>query len=131
MSTKTTNFGLIKPALTDPADITVFNTNWDKIDEKLKEASENKATSIVANDTLLAQNWSGSGIYTWANVNITSANQIIELLPSETITLEQLEVLQGANIVGTAQEIGNVTFTAYGGVPTIDIPVVFIIRGDV
>lgn len=35
MSTTTTNLGLIKPELTDSADITAYNGNWDKIDEKL------------------------------------------------------------------------------------------------
>ena len=130
MSTTTTNFGLIKPELSDPADITALNENWDKIDENLKAAIESGAKSIVVEDTLLATKWGGN-IYTWVNENITSADQIIELLPSETITLEQLEALQGANIVGTAQEVGNVTFKAYGDVPTINIPVVFIVRGDV
>lgn len=37
MSTTTTNYGLIKPALTDSADITQMNPNWDKIDTKLKD----------------------------------------------------------------------------------------------
>ena len=38
MSTKTTNLELVKPELTDVADITAMNKNWDKIDEKLKDA---------------------------------------------------------------------------------------------
>lgn len=36
MSTTTTNLGLVKPELTDPADITMMNQNWDKIDEEIK-----------------------------------------------------------------------------------------------
>ena len=35
MSTRTPNLNLVKPALTDAADITAMNENWDKIDEKL------------------------------------------------------------------------------------------------
>ena len=35
MSTTTTKFGLVKPELTDPADITKLNPNWDTIDEEL------------------------------------------------------------------------------------------------
>lgn len=35
MSTTTPILGLVKPQLTDPADITVMNQNWDTIDEKL------------------------------------------------------------------------------------------------
>ena len=36
MSTTTTNYGLVKPELTDVADITATNPNWDLIDVKLK-----------------------------------------------------------------------------------------------
>lgn len=38
MSTKTSNYNLVKPALTDSADITVMNANWDTIDLKMKAA---------------------------------------------------------------------------------------------
>ena len=37
MSMTTTNFGLIKPELTDAADITAMNPNWDKIDTELNK----------------------------------------------------------------------------------------------
>lgn len=37
MSTTTTNYGLVKPELTDAADITAMNPNWDAIDETLKD----------------------------------------------------------------------------------------------
>lgn len=36
MSTTTTNYGLVKPELTDAADITAMNGNWDTIDAELK-----------------------------------------------------------------------------------------------
>ena len=36
MSTTTQNYSLIKPGLTDAADITAMNENWDKIDAELK-----------------------------------------------------------------------------------------------
>lgn len=38
MSTTTTNFKLFKPELSDPADITELNANWDKIDDELTRA---------------------------------------------------------------------------------------------
>ena len=44
MSTKTTNYNLIKPEYTDTPDITAMNVNWDTIDIKLKEASESRTT---------------------------------------------------------------------------------------
>lgn len=40
MSTTTSNYNLIKPALTDAADITAMNQNWDKIDAELHEIHE-------------------------------------------------------------------------------------------
>ncbi len=49
MSTLTTNYKLVKPDLTDPADITAMNDNWDKIDanlKSLKDASD-KATEDI------------------------------------------------------------------------------------
>lgn len=40
MSTKTTNLGLTKPALTDPADITAYNSNWDILDTQIKNIKD-------------------------------------------------------------------------------------------
>ena len=47
MSTTTPNYGLVKPQLTDAADITAMNPNWDKIDEELKKKydADNKPTA--------------------------------------------------------------------------------------
>lgn len=131
MATYTTNYNLHKIDLTDaPPDITVINANWDTIDAELKKVENKSSKSVLVETTLVATNWGGS-IYTWSNKNITSATQIIELLPSQSITTDQLTALQSANIVGTSQTVGSITFTAYGEVPTIDIPVAFIVRGDV
>lgn len=41
MSTTTTNYKLIKPELTDSADITAMNQNWDTLDTQLKELNDN------------------------------------------------------------------------------------------
>lgn len=131
MATYTTNYNLHKIDLTDaPPDITVINGNWEIIDTELKKAEGKSSKSVVVTATLNAANWS-DGIYTWSNSNITSADQIVELLPSQSIGSDQLTALQAANIVGTSQSVGSVTFKAYGEVPTISIPVTFVIRGDV
>lgn len=48
MATQTTNYGFVKPALTDaPPDITLMNPNWDKIDTELKKKydADNKPTA--------------------------------------------------------------------------------------
>lgn len=121
MSTKTTNLGFIKPELKDAADITTYNQNWDILDSKLNK--------VTVEDTILANNWA-NGSYTWNNENIVSDSQTIELIPSQSITTEQLEALQLANIIGTHQGVGSVTFRAFWETPKINIPVVFVIRGD-
>lgn len=46
MSTTTTNYGLVKPQLTDPADITALNGNWDKLDQVIKENKDYTDTKI-------------------------------------------------------------------------------------
>ena len=42
MSTTTKNLGLLKPELTDAADITATNQNWDAVDEKIKAILQGK-----------------------------------------------------------------------------------------
>ena len=75
MATTTSNYNLIKPALTDVADITAFNSNWDTIDTNLKKASESGGTpTVTATST--------DGIaYT------ATANNITELTNGLTITI--------------------------------------------
>lgn len=86
------------------------------------------AASTIATATLAANGWSnGAYILTVSGVTATS-NQ--EILPAVDITAEQLEALQGANIQDGGQAAGNITLKAYGDVPTIDIPIRVIKRGD-
>jgi len=46
MSTTTANYNLIKPELSDVADITAMNENWDVIDEALANAASESVTVI-------------------------------------------------------------------------------------
>lgn len=93
-----------------------------------------KATSHDV--TLFATAWS-NGVYTWTHEDIT-ATCPIELLPHSGITDVQLKALQKANIIGGKQigtdddtgTTGSIQLVAKGTVPTIDIPVTFIVRGD-
>lgn len=86
------------------------------------------AASTIATATLAANGWSnGAYILTVSGVTATS-NQ--EILPAVDITAEQLEALQAANIQDGGQAAGNITLKAFGDVPTIDIPIRVIKRGD-
>lgn len=75
-------------------------------------------------------------ISTWAETMTFSHEAItetspVEMLPGKNITAEQYEALQLANPIddGT-QTAGKIGFKLMGYVPTIPIPVRFIIRGD-
>lgn len=92
---------------------------------KLSEKTD-KSTSVSV--TLTSTNWS-SGVYTYSNSAITATN-IIELYPASTITSTQFEALQSANIIGGTQSAGSIQLKAMGDVPTIDIPIVLVIRQD-
>jgi hypothetical protein len=48
MSTTTTNLGLLKPELNDPADITQLNSNFDKIDETFQTCAK-KVNGVASN----------------------------------------------------------------------------------
>lgn len=61
MSTTTTNYNLIKPELTDAADITATNANWDTIDSNLNKATTFVPTEITASSDL--NTYTTSGIY--------------------------------------------------------------------
>lgn len=85
-----------------------------------------KASVVTA--TLAANGWAdGVYILTVSGVTATS-NQ--EILPAVDITAEQLAALQAANIQDGGQTASNITLKAFGDVPTIDIPIRVIKRGD-
>jgi hypothetical protein len=83
--------------------------------------------------TLAAASWTGaSAPYTYvATVAGVTANSDQDLMPDPAVTLAQLKAFQAANIIGYSQTTNSVTLRAWGSKPTIDIPVDFIIRGDV
>lgn len=57
MSTKTTNYELVMPALTDVADITAMNPNWTKIDTELKKRATLDDTGKVPSSQLPAMDY--------------------------------------------------------------------------
>lgn len=99
------------------------------IESNIQNQLDNKSNlSIKVDASLTASNWNSTN-YIFSNQNITATN-IVELIPSTTITTEEYEALQDAQIIGGAQAAGSITLKAMGAVPTINIPVIFIIRGD-
>jgi hypothetical protein len=78
--------------------------------------------------TLEASSWS-SGIYTISDTLITESSYQ-EIIPAESITADQMKALQKATLVQTAQAAGSITIKAFGTVPTINIPIIMIFRGE-
>lgn len=65
------------------------------------------------------------------NHEAITATCVVEMLPGVGVTAEQLAALQAANAVDDGkQTTGKASFKLMGEVPTIAIPVRFIIRGD-
>ena len=88
-----------------------------------------KAEKSVTADVMIAVAPWSSGTYTYSNSAITSTS-IIELIPSPSITVEQLTAFQKANVVGISQASGSVTMKAFGAAPIVNVPVRFVVRGD-
>lgn len=88
----------------------------------------NSIPSTTVNITLHAETWR-DGTYTITNDFITStSNQ--EIIPAVGITAEQYKAMSAAMIVDNGQSTGSLTLKALGTVPTIDIPIRIIYRGE-
>lgn len=96
--------------------------------EAAETAIINSIPSTTVNMTLYAETWN-NGSYTITNDLITStSNQ--ELVTAVGITADQYKALSAAMIVDGGQSAGSLTLKALGNVPTIDIPIRIIYRGE-
>ena len=89
--------------------------------------------STIIDGTLIASNWVGTTApFTYSlDVEGVTATSNQEVLPAVGISTEQLEALQGANIVDGGQGEGYMVLVAHGDKPTIDIPIRIVLRGDI
>ena len=116
-------------ALVDDAGVLSWGDTESAVDTSIFSSYALKSTKV--DTTLSASAWSSSSPYTlpFSNSNITTTN-VIEMIPSPSITSDQLKALQKANIIGGTQSSGSIVLKAMGTKPTINIPVTMIIRGD-
>ena len=94
--------------------------------DDLLDDKTNKSTKVSF--TLAAADWNNT-TNTVSLVGVTNTN-VIDVSVATTITSAQLNALLRAIIVGTSQSTNSITLTAFGEVPTIDIPLVAVIRRD-
>lgn len=96
--------------------------------EKLANAAEK---STLYERTLTAVGWSADTPPTQTvSIPKGTATSVNELLPGCPITDEQLAAYQAANLQDGGQAAGSATYQCRGEMPTIDIPVRIIVRGD-
>lgn len=120
MSTTTPNLNLYKPDLTDVADITAMNDNWDKIDAAL--GTSNQYVSY----TLLASGWNNTTApYTYTIAGYDG--KTIEVIEDINMTLDQLAVIENAKIKSNPSVDENILY-AFGDKPTVDVPVLLLVR---
>jgi hypothetical protein len=124
MSTTTTNLGLVKPALTDVADITVINSNMDAIDTAIASKANTSQlptkVSQLTNDegfitaTSIPSSLPANGGNA-ATVNSHTAN-------STPNTIEQVDLIKMTNeVLGDVNlkaPLANPTFTGIATLPT-------------
>lgn len=111
----------------------IEDTTWDNLSGK--PSTFTPTPSVTKSITLTAANWVVNSAGT--NYNYTISDALItatsnqEVIPAESITAEQLNALQKANIICDGQWAGGLTLKTFGTVPTVDIPVKVIFRGTI
>lgn len=93
-----------------------------------------KLNSKIQNITLTTSGWSGSAApysYTVSNSNVTSTTQVIEVMPSNGATNNQLQAYLNAGLCGGVTGSGTITFKAFGKKPTVNIPITIVVRGEI
>ena len=97
-----------------------------------EQISGMSAKSTIVTKTLLSSSWTGVSDPYLYNLSVSGVTptSVQEILPTVDITDTQLEVLQNSNIQDNGQSIDTISLKAWGGKPTIDLPIRIILRGD-
>ena len=78
MGTTTTNLNLFKPELTDPADITRLNPNWDKLDKEIQAIKYGSSGSVKGSGVTTFQMTIGTNWYENEDTGVKTQDVIIE-----------------------------------------------------
>jgi len=102
MSTTTTYTGLVKPELTDPADITALNPNWDKIDEQLGNINIPVVQGVSVDGVLYVAD---------TQLNDLKAGTSMMFIPQKTSTSVTVSIKMGTNTSNLYQSSSYATST--------------------
>ena len=114
------------------ADARALKTLNDKITTNANNIT--KLNSKIQNVTLNTSSWSGSEApfsYTVSNSNVTSTSKIVEIMPANGATNDQLQAYLSAGLCGGATGTGTITIKAFGKKPTTNIPITIVVRGEI
>ena len=93
-----------------------------------------KLNSKLIDVTLNSSGWSGSSApytYTISNSSITDTNEAVEIAPNNSASNDQLKSYMLAGLCGGTISSGKIVLKAFGKKPSINIPIVMIIRGEI
>lgn len=144
MSTNTLNYNMFKPELSDPADITKMNPNWDTIDSELKRldllGEDDKIlpeylpeiqSSSTTSATLLVNEWalgSDGRYYQTILVEDVTVDTEFVIVDCDLTTddadarVEILSAWEAPSANEVDQGNGTLTFHSYT-IPTVSIPI--------
>ena len=114
------------------ADARALKTLNDKITTNANNIA--KLNSKIQNVTLSSSSWSGSEApfsYTVSNSNVTSTSKVVEIMPANGATNEQLQAYLSAGLCGGATGTGTITIKAFGKKPEVNIPITVVVRGEI
>ena len=110
MATKTTNYNLIKPELTDDADIRVINGNMDVLDNQLKSISDKVSTATDDSYTTITV----SDDYTWKFTKGSGTNVSYNTIKTATAVKNTTGIARITANNGTDTNVFEVTTSAGG-----------------
>lgn len=111
MSKKTSNYQLVKLELSDPADITALNENWDKLDSELKQRATLDSTGKVREEQLpditnipiTSDIPSGADIWLDPDEETVEENHVLDRNNPHKVTREQIGAAPSGFGLGTTE----------------------------
>ena len=93
-----------------------------------------QTNSKLIDVTLNSSSWSGNNApytYSISNSSITDDNEAVEIAPNNNASSEQLLAYMACGLCGGTISSGKIILKAFGKKPSINIPIVMIIRGEI
>ena len=80
--------------------------------------------------TLPSSNWQGSEVPYTQTVSVSDATETNVLICAANPVLDNIEAVSDCKVMVTEQSVGTVTFTAFDGLPAIDLTFNLMVGGE-